>query len=246
MEDATYDVNDLVFTSLTEIQPFNQIGSEYLYICTYDDIRFAFSSRMRLYEQADLHHYRGRAIFSKNVTQVVDDPSTFNPTITVSNSLPIWLYMSNYVPPYPTFTCPFPLYPAYLVEDNLLPPFGSVCIEKTTTLQMREMYGPRMQSANLCRDAVKIHLYGADNLMADTFLGFVEQYSYDWMTIGMASSPNVKDEKLRQPELRVLGKYKTIEFDVNYLQGVSRDIARQFIEHAKVRFYDPHWFTDPQ
>ena len=128
-EDATVDANEVIFTSLSEIQEFNQINSSFLYLGRYDDLTFAFSSRARLYEQADLYHYRGKALFSTKVTQVIDDPSTFNPTLIVSNSLPIWLYMPIYVPPYPGFTCPFPLYPSYLVSENLLPPFGAVHIE---------------------------------------------------------------------------------------------------------------------
>jgi hypothetical protein len=65
------------------------------------------------------------------------------------------------------------------------------------------------------------------------------------MTIGFANSPNVKDEKAKQSELRILSKYKTIEFLVNYLQGTSRDIARQFIEHAVVQ-NQLQWMTGDQ
>jgi hypothetical protein len=244
-EDSTYDTNEVIFTSLSEVQPFNRIGPDFIYICHYNELTFAFSSRARLYEQADLYHYRGHALFSKSVTQVVEDPSKFNPSLVVSNSLPIWLYMPIYVPPYPGFTCPFPLYPSYLVDDNLPPPFGSVHIEETTTLEMSPYYGPRLQSASLCRDRVKIHVYGADNAMSDDFVAFVSQYSRDWMTIGFANSPNVKDEKAKQSELRILSKYKTIEFLVNYLQGTSRDIARQFIEHAVVQ-NQLQWMTGDQ
>jgi hypothetical protein len=233
--DSTYDTNEVIFTSLSEIQEFNQIGPDFMYVCHYRDLIFAFSARGRLYEQADLYHYRGNALFSKSATQIIDDPSQFNPSLIVSNSLPIWLYMPIYVPPYPGFTCPVPLYPSYLVDDNLPPPFGSVHIEETTTLEMSPYYGPRLQSASLCRDRVKIHLYGADNTVSDNFVAFVSQYSRDWMTIGMANSPNVKDEKAKQAEFRILSKYKTIEFLVNYLQGTSRDIARQFIKHAIVQ-----------
>jgi hypothetical protein len=132
-----------------------------------------------------------------------------------------------------------------LVDDNLPPPFGSVHIEETTTLEMSPYYGPRLQSASLCRDRVKIHVYGADNAMSDDFVAFVSQYSRDWMTIGFANSPNVKDEKAKQSELRILSKYKTIEFLVNYLQGTSRDIARQFIEHAVVQ-NQLQWMTGDQ
>jgi hypothetical protein len=243
-EDATVDSNDIVFTSLSEIQPFNQVGPNNLYIGTYRDLKFAFSSRARLYEQADLYHYQGIAVRTTHFTQVIDDPSQFNPTLIVSNSLPIWLSLSSYVPPYPTFNCPFPLYPSYLVDDNLPPPFGAVHIEETTTLAMIPYLGPKTQSAHLCRDKVKIHLYGLDNEAASDFLIMIENYSRDWMTLGWASSPHIFDEKQTQTEMKIISQRKCIELDVNYNQSVSRDIFRQFILHARVQFYDPQWFLD--
>lgn len=249
-EDSTVDSNTVIFTSLTEIQPFNMIGPDHLYICSYDtpgpspNLMFAFSSRGRLYEQADLYHYVGKALFSRHQTQIIQDVTQFNPTLVVSNSLPIWLNMPNYVPPYPGFTCPIPLYPSYLVDDNLPPPFGAVHIEKTESLEMGSVYGPRMQQDQLCRELVRIHLYGCDNLTANNFLGFVEQYSVDWMTLGLAHVPAIRDEKLTQPEFKIIAQRKMIEFDVNYRQKVARDQARQLIEHAKVQ-YIPQWLVDP-
>src|SRR6516225_3062738 len=41
-EDATVDANDVVFTALSEIQPFNVIGPNTIYIGSWDNIRFAF------------------------------------------------------------------------------------------------------------------------------------------------------------------------------------------------------------
>jgi hypothetical protein len=245
-EDATVDSNEVIFTSLSEIQPFNQVGPNHLYIGTYGDLLFAFSSRGRLYEQADLYHYQGKALFTTHATQVIDDPADFNPTLIVSNSLPIWISLSAYVPPYPTFNCPFPLYPSYLVDDNLKPPFGSVHIEETRSLAMVPYLGPKTQSAQLCRDTVKVHLYGLDNEAASDFLLCVENFSRDWMTIGLANSPHIRDEKHTQTEMKIISQRKSIEFEVNYLQSVARDIARQFILHARVQFYDPWWFTDPE
>lgn len=244
-EDATVDANEVIFTSLSEIQEFNQIGPDYLYICHYKDLTFAFSSRGRLYEQADLYHYLGKALFSVNATQIVDDPSSFDPDLVVSNSLPIWLNMPNYVPPYPGFVCPIPLYPSFLVDDNLLPPFGSVHIEKTQSLAFSPTYGPRLQSAELSREEVTVHLYGCDNDTAEQFLSFVLQYSRDWMTLGLGNSPNIRDEKHTQPEFKILSQYKTIMFDVSYRQGTSRDIARQFIEHAIVQNQLQYYTGDP-
>jgi len=243
-EDATVDSNDIIFTSLSEIQFFNIIGPNNLYIASYHGLKFAFSGRGRLYEQADLYHYQGIALKSTKAQMIVDDPSQFNPTVIVSNSLPIWLSLSSYVPPYPTFNCPFPLYPSYLVDDNLVPPFGSVHVEKTDTLAMTPYMGPKSETGYLCRDKVKVHLFGLQADDVSNFLLCVENYSRDWMTLGFANSPAIQDEKDTQTEMKIIAQYKTIVFNVNYLQTVARNITRQFILHAKVQFYDPKWFTD--
>lgn len=241
-EDSTVDSNEVIFTSLSEIQQFNNIGPDYMYICHYRNITFAFDTRARLYEQADLYHYRGHALKSKHQTQIIDDPSTFNPTLVVSSSLPIWLYMQIYVPPYPGFTCPFILYPSFLVDDNLPPPFGAVHCEETRPLEMSPYLGPSLQSSQLCREKVKVHTYGVDNETIITFLNFVAQYSRDWMYIGLSNSPAVHDQKDVQPEFKTLAQRKLVEFDINYNQAVSRDLARQLIEHARVQFI-PQWLT---
>src|SRR6516162_1389564 len=44
-EDATVDANEVIFTSLSEIQAFNIVGPNSLYIGTYASIRFAFAER---------------------------------------------------------------------------------------------------------------------------------------------------------------------------------------------------------
>jgi hypothetical protein len=242
-EDAVFDGNTVIFTALQEIQAFNQIGPDYLYIGHYNDLTFAFSHRGRLYEQADLYHYRGQSLRSRHFTMIVDDPTTFNPTLTVSNSLPIWLNMPNYVPPYPGFTCPIPLYPSYLVTDNLPPPFGSIHIEGTECIELGSSFGPRLQQSQLVREKVKVHLYGADNLMASNFVAFVEQYSVDWMKLGLSDSPAIQDVKLPQPEFKILAQRKLVEFNINYRQWTVRDEARQFIEHVKVQ-YIPQWLVN--
>ena len=240
-EDATVDSNTVIFTSLSEIQAFNQIGPDHLYICHYTSpdgkttILFAFSSRGRLYEQADLYHYAGVALKSRTATQIVEDVTQFNPTLVVSNSLPIWLNMPNYVPPYPGFTCPIPLYPSYLVDDNLPPPFGAVHIEKTQSLEMGSAFGPHMEQDQLCSEVVRVHLYGCDNLTASNFVAFVEQYSLDWMKLGLAHSPAIVDKKVKQEEFKVLAQAKMIEFNINYRQKVARNEARQLIEHVKIQ-----------
>jgi hypothetical protein len=236
--DASVDSSTVVFTSLSEIQAFNQIGSNFLYIGSYRDIRFAFASRGYLYEQADLYHYVGKAIYSTTTTQIVDDVESFNPDVFNSDSIPIWMYLNYYVPPYPGgFTCPFPLYPAFLVDDNIPPPFGAVHVERTEVLAPIPLANSRWKTDHLCRDRVTIHMYGANNLMASDFRDFVEQYSKDWSRIGIATVGAIIDLKHVQTELKVIAQRKSISFDVNYLQSASRDLARQYIIKAKVQFY---------
>lgn len=236
--DASVTTNTVVFTSLTLVQPFNQIGPDFLYIGSYHTIRFAFSSRGYLYEQADLYHYVGRAIYSTTATQVVDDVDTFDPEVFNSNSIPIWMYMNYYAPPYPGgFTCPFQLYPAFLVDNNTPTPFGSIHVERTEALQPFPLLGRRMEADQLCRDRVTIHMYGASNAMASDFREFVEQYSRDWNKIGIATTGAITDANHIQSELQVIAQRKSITFEVNYLQSVSRDLARQYIIKAKCNFY---------
>jgi hypothetical protein len=236
--DATVDTSTVVFTSLSEIQPFNQIGPDFLYIGSYRDIRFAFSSRGYLYEQADLYHYVGRAIYSTTATQVVDDVETFEPEVFNSNSIPIWMFMNYYEPPYPGgLTCPFQLYPAFLVDGNTPLPFGSVHVERTEALMPFPVLGQRMEADQLCRDRVVIHMYGASNRLASDFREFVEQYSKDWNAIGIATTGAITDANQVQSELQVIAQRKSITFEVNYLQSVSRDVARQYILKAKCNFY---------
>jgi hypothetical protein len=236
--DATVDSNTVVFTSLSEIQPFNQIGPDFLYIGSYRDIRFAFASRGYLYEQADLYHYVGKAIYSVTATQIIDDVDTFNPEVFNSDSIPIWMYLNYYEPPYPGgFTCPFPLYPAFLVDDNLPPPFGAVNIDRTEALAPIPLADSRWRTTHLCRDRVTIHMYGVNNDMASDFRDFIEQYSKDWSKLGIATAGAITDMKHIQPELKVIAQRKSITFDVNYLQSVSRDMARQYIIKARCNFY---------
>jgi hypothetical protein len=241
-EDAVVDVNEVVFTSLTEIQPFNQIGPELIYIAQYRDISFAFSARGRLFEQADLYHYSGQAITSINRTQIIETPDDFQPSLVVSNSLPIWLGMPGYTPFYPTFPCPIPLYPSFLAPENLAPPFGSVHIEDTQGLAAAPFLGNRMERSQLCSERVRVTMHGVDSETAQTFIDFVLQYATDWHKIGLRNMPVVVDERHTQPELRIVSQKKHVDFEINYLQHLARDEARQLIEKARCQFV-PAEFT---
>jgi hypothetical protein len=233
-EDGTIAYNTVVFTALEQIDLFQQINPQYIYLATYQGIRFAFSSHGKYYKQADLWHYIGTAVTSITDIQIIDDLSQLPGPQIITNSLPIWLAMPTYVPPYPGFTCPFPLYPSFLVPQNTPPPYGSVHIEDTQSLVETALLGPTLTSQQLASEKVKVTIYGADNCDIIQFLNFVSQYSYDWGYIGLMNMPIVRDEKREQAELQVIAQKKSIEFKVNYLQTCVRNIARQHITNCLV------------
>jgi hypothetical protein len=230
-EAETEAVNAVTFTALNPVQEFNKVQSNTLWIAfNYegDDedfdgpITFAFSSRDNYYQQSDLFHYRGTAVLPVFKTQLItrlDQLPTAD--LIVSNSLPIWLSLSNYIP-------------SYLVNDNEPPPYAAVHIEPgaTEALASAPLIGPTSQSQMLSRDRVRVTLYGLNNERAWRFLNAVQQFSFDTMLIGLANSPIIRDEKRVSVELGVLAQKKVIDFEVNYYQSAARNVARQMVESA--------------
>lgn len=238
-ETSSISMNTIVFTALTQCDNFQDVDPKWLYIAEYNGIRFSFNSQGKFYQQADLWHYIGIAVTSVIGPQVIDTLDQLNSLKQIiSNSLPIWLAMPTYVPPYPGFICPIlKMYPSFLVPSNETPPYASVHIENTESLVEAAFLGPRLTSTQLASENVRVTLYGVNNDDSVTFLNFVLQYSYDWQFIGMMNMPIIVDDKLISNELNVIAQKKTIEFKVSYLQNSVRDIARQHILHAKVKYY---------
>jgi hypothetical protein len=242
-EDNVTDTNTVLFTSKDEIKPFNKIGPDEMYIgerATADGtkIRFAFSSRGNYYENADIWHYMGTALQSYNEPAIIDDPVGWQPDLMISNSIPIWLAMAGYVPPYPGLICPLPVHPSYLIPDNAKLPYASIYVDRTRALAATPAYGRHMEHDQLVSDWIKVTLWGASARLAADFMDFVIQYSRDESRIGMMREPNViRDVHMPQVEFRVLTQKKHIEFEVSYLQSVSRNMARQVIKKAIVQFY---------
>ena len=144
----------MIFTSLQEIQDFNLVNPQFLYIANYDGYKYAFSRRENFYKQADLYHYRGDTLYSIMNTQIIDSMTGFDTTsVIVSNSLPIWLSLNQF----------FPMYPSYLVEQNLPPVYASVDINPTTAIQDFPLLDPNSNPFQLTKDIVKIELFGVRN-----------------------------------------------------------------------------------
>lgn len=97
-ETETFSVNKIVFTSLVQIDEFNSIGPNEMYLAEYEGILFGFSSHGNYYVQADTWHYNGHAVYSDMMTQIIDDARVFDTkSLIVSNSLPFWLQLNNVI-----------------------------------------------------------------------------------------------------------------------------------------------------
>ena len=236
-EDELISVNTVIFTSLVEVNDLDDVSPTTLWIAYLGDenIPYAFGTRHAFFKQADLYHYQGDALYPA-LGNLVANSSDLDPTqAIVSNSLPAWLYLNVYVPPYPTFVTGITLYPSFAVPENLQPPYGTVHIDPAGEegLQGAPWFDSISSQRQLTRERIRVTLYGFNNLQAQTFLSAVEQYSYDWGIIGFTSHvPIIRDEKRTQRELGILAQKKSIEFEINYTQGAIRNIARQLIETA--------------
>jgi hypothetical protein len=123
-EDETIAVNHVIFTAETQVQDFDAVSPTTMYVGTFDGLQFAFSNQGNFYRQADLWHYRGDAVYPALASQLVSSSAglaALEPI--VSNSLPIWLSQNSFAP----------VYPSYLVADNIAPPYISVHIEPEGT-----------------------------------------------------------------------------------------------------------------
>lgn len=242
-ESETEGVSTVLFTAESPVQEFNNVQPDTMWVADYPGdikgfdgpISFAFNSRGRYYQAADLYHYSGTALVPAFRAQLIDDASSLTARgLFVSNSLPIWLGLNTYRPPYPGFVSPVTLYPSFLVPQNLSLPYGVVHIGEgdTSALQPTPWLDWTSSQNQLVMDRVTITLYGLDNGQAQTFLSTVLQFSMDYDVLGMMNAPVIRDEKRTASELGVVAQKKRIEFEVSYNQGTLRDIARAQIERS--------------
>lgn len=255
LEDETIAVNRVVLTTGERVQPFNEIAPDQMWVGEAAGVRFAFSRSGPRYQAAGIFHYNGDAVYPALANMLVPVGNEYPKTTVISsNSLPLWLTLKTYsplwlVPPNPGIT----LYPSYLVPDNLAPPYGVVHIpeEGTRQLQATPLLGPTRPTGwaaqgtvngttpdatywQLVADRVRVTLYGMTNQQAADFVNVVYQYSYYTDLMGIMSASPIRDAKRTQSELGIVAMKKMIEFEVSYYQTRVDEIARQFIQSARV------------
>jgi hypothetical protein len=235
-EDETIDVNRVMFTGLSQIDAFNQAAPDDLFIGEFQGIQFAFSARGSFYQQANLYHYLGNAVYPALASQLVDSAGDLPTGPIVSNSLPIWLSQNSFAP----------VYASYLVPANIVPPYITVHVEPDLTeVPSFPIYtwpgttqagSPAplhdLSSTQLAKDRVRLTLYGFNNQTAIQYLVSLIEYSVDSNNFGFGNSPAIKDQKRTQSELNVIAMKKTIDIDAWYFQSAADAIARRLILSA--------------
>ena len=217
-EDESFAVNRMTFTSKVRVNDLNDIAPGAMYIARYGEFRFAFSQRSGFYRAADLYHYSGDGMYPIMEAQVIDTPEALSTLQVVSNSLPIFLALNAFVP----------MYPSFLIADNLPSPYCAVAIDGTRALQSAPLVTGNSSVYLLCTERVRLITYGLRNDRMVDFMQYLITASRAGR-FGLMSSMAIVDHKRAQVELDVIAQKKSLEFQVSYYQSVAHDIARQLI-----------------
>lgn len=228
-DEQLYDRNVVTFTAQADIDPFNDIGTDVLYIGEFFGIQFSFSRRTGLNEPANLYHYTGEAIFPYMRSQIINsvDDIDLNDVV-VSSSLPVWLSLSQYMP----------MFPAMLSTQNLSPPYATVKCANTSPIAGAFYLDEKQNQYQLVSEDVTISVTGLRNASVEDFLRYVQDYTLtDVAGMGVMNIPVVQDERVTQNELNIIAMRKTIKFKVNYYQQRMRNVSRQLISTAIPSIY---------
>lgn len=224
-EESLYDKNAVVFTGLEKIDDFNEVAGDVLYIGNFFGVDFAFSQRTGLNDPANLYHYFGHAIYPAMESQIINTSADLDLSSTiVSSSLTVWLALPN---------SGVVLYPAMLSESNIPPPYATVKCSSATGLAGTYVLDVNSNQYQLVKEDVKISFTGLRNEEIMNFLRAVQDYTLqDDALMGVMNIPVVQDERVPQNELNVIAMRKTVTFQVNYYQGLMRNVARKLILKA--------------
>lgn len=248
-DDETVGLAHVTFTTRDEVEAFSG-DDDTIHVATAETgLRYAFSSHAGFFTQADLWHYQGRSIYPAFESLLLDAPGSItqpNPTqapgridptrAVASDSLPLWIALNTYVPLYagPPATG-ITLYPSFALPVNLSPPYGVVSIPDTQALTSTAYMDGNGDTWRLCRDRVRVTLYGLQSDEAHDFLEAVYGYTVATENFGITNMPVISDSKRPQEELMAIAMRKTIDFDITYQQTRAQQVARQLITEATMR-----------
>lgn len=234
-EDETVGAATVVFTSQDQIVEFDTSPINTIYVARLGDFRYAFSQQQGFFSPAGLWNYFGHIIYPAMASQLLDRPGSIDPARAVtSNSMALWLSLNTFKSPFNDgFVTGVTLYPSFLTEPNLVPPYGTVHIEDTYPLQSTPWIDSNRDHYQLVADRVRITLYGLQSDEAMDFVDAVNSFSVTSELFGVMNMPAVKDGKRPQTELQAIAMQKTVEYEISYYQTRVTQVARQRILSAQ-------------
>lgn len=221
-DDQSQSLNHMIFTTETRVDDFNAIGSDQMWVCFIEGAPFSFASMRDKFASAGLFHYRGDSIGPIIRAQMIDTMEDLDPMqLVVSNSLPLFMSLNQYGT----------VYPAFLVDSNIPPPYVVVDVKDTTPITSGYHIDPdnRWQFS---RDTVRVTLIGLNNQSALQYRDYIVNTAATYETFGISNVPVVRDVKMIQSEINALAMKKTIDFEINYYQQTVSDIGLQLITQA--------------
>jgi len=241
-EDQTIAANQMVFTAEEEVSQLNSVAPNTLWVGAWQvdgtTLQVAFSSTGMNYQQAGLWHYRGFAVYPALASQLINNAIDLPVGPIVSNSLPIWLSQNSFAP----------VYPSFLVPDNVVPPYITAHIDPNQTIALQAFpvfdWSARrspngdpaplyeLPSWQLMRDTVRLTMYGLTNQQAIQFYASLMDYSVNTDNFGFCNSPAIVDEKRTQVEIAALAMKKTLVIQASYYQATADAVARRLILQA--------------
>lgn len=235
-EDENFSTQRVIFTAKEPVSSLSAMAPDTLYMAQVDGYKYAFSSRSNWYKQADLYHYSGDAVYAALADMVIDDIADLDlANRVVSNSMPIWLMFTHAKTA--SFTNEWPLYPSYLLPDNMVPPYAAVDIDERMTkpIGAGRAYDHAGNRYQLVTDTVEVSFYGVRNDAILDWVDAVVQYGLDNATsFGVMNSPVPGDMKRTQVEISTIAQKKTVTFQVCYYQTRLEAIAIKYILSAYV------------
>ena len=230
-DEDNMDFSRIVITAKQEIRPFHDNVTTVLWISEFEGVRFTIDGRKGYYQQSGLFHYQGGTVFPVMETQIIDDASDLclsSPIL--SNSTPLWMTLAANISSavwLPGFS--FPLYPAWLIPDNEVPPYGVIMPRDAKGWMSAPRFDPNFSRNQLVYETVDVVLYGCSHRDAENFLDSVLGYQMTGTIFGVSNVPVIEDIPRNQSELSVRAQKKLISFGVNYYQSQARQMAEKYI-----------------
>lgn len=240
-EASSQAITEVLFATETQLDNLLTASPMTKWIAIVDGLHVAFTRAKNFYDEAGLYHYVARALLPTEASQVIDSPTSLNPSLLIaSNSLPAFLLLNTYTPPY---YCPYipanlpTLYPSFLVPANLQPPYAVVHVERSEAQAPVPWQDANSNPYQLATDDVRITMYGLSNNQAALLRDAIVAFSRDQQVIGIQGDIGaIRDERQPQSDFLIVAQKKTMMLRVSYLQTAVVNFARQVFKQIQTTY----------